>query len=116
MTQMLHGNDPVSGTNVLWMLESRYTAGDAIPAHLHWYYHLFMVREGSAELSVRDTVHTLSDGAVLFVRPGVEHGLLRVTSPHTVCYEIRIVTMTPQVEKLLFDLPEFLPASPFVIG
>jgi len=115
MTQVPH-SDPVSGINALWMLESRYTAGDTIPSHLHWYYHLFMVREGTAELSVNGIRHNLSDGDFLFVRPGVEHEMFRVTSPHAVCYEIRIVTMTPQVEKLLFDLPEVLPASPLVVG
>jgi AraC-like DNA-binding protein len=115
MTQVPH-HDSAAGINALWMLESRYTAGDAIPSHLHWYYHLFMVRDGSAELSVRGVPHTLSDGAFLFVRPGAEHGMPRVFSPSAVCYEVRIVTMTPQVENLLLDLPEVLPASPFVSG
>jgi AraC-like DNA-binding protein/quercetin dioxygenase-like cupin family protein len=105
---------PISGVNALWMVETHYTAGDHIPAHLHWYYHLFMVRRGTAELTVQGVRRTLSDGAFLFVRPGVEHSMLRVTSPTAVCVEVRIVTMTPQAEKLLLDLPDAFPATPFV--
>jgi len=104
----------ISGINTLWMVESHYRSGEQIPSHVHWYYHFFMVRDGTAEVTVKNKHHTLSDGAFFFIRPGMEHSMFKVTSPLLTCYEVRIVTMTPQAEKLLQNLPDILPASPFV--
>jgi len=113
MEQEYQVRQSISDATVLWVVESNYIQGNVIESHMHWYYHLFVAREGTAEFTVSNRRHVLSAGDAFFVRPGVEHSMVTVTSPTLLCYEIRIVTMTSQVEKLLQDVQDVIPASEF---
>lgn len=102
-----------TSVNVLWVVESNFVKGNGIKSHEHGYYHLFMVREGCADVTIADRDYRLSAGDFFIVKPGVTHALHDVTIPILKCYEVKFVAMTPQINKLMQTLPDYFPADPF---
>ncbi len=106
-------NALATSINVLWVVESNFIKGNGIKAHEHGYYHLFMAREGSARVTVGARDYTLSDGDFFIAKPGTTHHMHDVDIPILHCYEVKFVSMSPQVSKLLDTLPDFFPSDSF---
>lgn len=99
--------------NVLWVVESNFIKGNGIKPHDHGYYHLFMVREGTAHVTVGEQDYQLSNGDFFIAKPGTVHCMHDVDIPMLNCYEVKFVSMSAQIKKLLDTLPDFFLADPF---
>lgn len=106
-------NALATSINVLWVVESNFVEGNGIKSHEHGYYHLFMVREGTANVTVGDRDYHLSNGDFFIAKPGISHHMHDVDIPILNCYEVKFVSMSSQVSKMLDTLPDFFPADSF---
>lgn len=103
-------------THVLWVAESNFATGNGIKPHKHNYYHLFMVRNGTANVMIDNTHYTLTSGESFLSTPNTLHSLSEVTQAMLSCYEIKFTANAARLKCILESLPYKLPADPFVFA
>jgi mannose-6-phosphate isomerase-like protein (cupin superfamily) len=60
------------------------------PPHHHVHSEMWLIREGTVELTINGTIHRLGPGGLGFVRSNVEHGIKNVGSGPATYYVVAI--------------------------
>lgn len=101
--------NPAHNTNVLWVAESNFPTQSSIKPHSHNYYHLFFIRQGPVEFTVKDENYTLQQGEFILAKPNVIHAMSNIKSRMVRCYEIKFASTNP----MLSLLPAYFPQNAF---
>jgi AraC-like DNA-binding protein/quercetin dioxygenase-like cupin family protein len=89
----------------LWIARYDYEPGWELPLHAHRdYFQLIMVQDGSGEALIGTSRVAIADGQLLFLRPGLHHGLKAGSSAVTRTLDTKFRVRLPALRRACLGL------------
>ena len=88
---------------ILWVNYSFTSEGEGVKTHTHPYYHFFVLRKGSLDITVENELFRISEGEALLVPKNRRHSYLNHSETTAEAVEIKFTLQSPGIETRLLE-------------